>query len=62
MFETKGSLTQKHQSKNIKNYGSGIYNAKAATPKYKAIGEPMKRDDDTRNWVQDLPGPPKTYY
>ena len=24
MFETKGSLTQKHQSKNIKNYGSGV--------------------------------------
>ena len=48
--------------KPIKNYGSGIYNAKAATPKYKAIGEPMRRDDDTRNWVQDLPGPPKTYY
>ena len=48
--------------KPIKNYGSGIYNAKAATPKYKAIGEPMRRDDDTRNWVQDLPGKPKTYY
>jgi hypothetical protein len=48
--------------KPIKNYGSGIYNAKAATPKYKAIGEPMRRDDDTRNWVHDLPGKPKTYY
>ena len=48
--------------KPIKNYGSGIYNAKAATPKYKAIGEPMRRDDDTRNWVNDLPGPDKTYY
>jgi hypothetical protein len=29
--------------KPIKNYGYGIYNAKAATPKYKAIGEPMNR-------------------
>ena len=48
--------------KPIKNYGSGIYNAKAATPKYKAIGEPMRRDDDTRNWVHDLPGPEKKYY
>ena len=48
--------------KPIKNYGSGIYNAKAATPKYKAIGEPMPRDDDKRNWVQDLPGPDKKYY
>ena len=48
--------------KPIKNYGSGIYNAKAATPKYKAIGEPMRRDDDTRNWVHDLPGPDKKYY
>ena len=48
--------------KPIKNYGSGIYNAKAATPKYKAIGEPMPRDDDKRNWVHDLPGKPKTYY
>ena len=48
--------------KPVKNYGSGIYNAKAATPKYKAIGEPVRRDDDTRNWVHDLPGKPKTYY
>ena len=48
--------------KPIRNYGSGIYNAKAATPKYKAIGEPMRRDDDTRNWVHDLPGPDKKYY
>jgi hypothetical protein len=48
--------------KPIRNYGTGIYNAKAATPKYKAIGEPIRRDDDTRNWVHDLPGKPKTYY
>ncbi len=48
--------------KPVKNYGSGIYNAKAATPKYKAIGEPVRRDDDTRNWVFDLPGPDKKYY
>jgi hypothetical protein len=48
--------------KPVKNYGSGIYNAKAATPKYKAIGKPVKRDDDTRNWVHDLPGPDKKYY
>ncbi|MCX6197316.1 MAG: hypothetical protein NTY55_11840 [Flavobacteriia bacterium] len=48
--------------KPIKNYGSGIYNAKAATPKYKAIGDPMPRDDDKRNWVHDLPGPDKKYY
>ena len=48
--------------KPIKNYGSGIYNAKAATPKYKAIGEPIRRDDDTRNWVHDLPGLDKKYY
>jgi hypothetical protein len=48
--------------KPIKNYGSGIYNAKAATPKYKPIGEPMSRDNDTRNWVHDLPGPEKKYY
>lgn len=48
--------------KPIKNYGYGIYNAKAATPKYKAIGEPMRRDDDTRNWVHDLPGLDKKYY
>ncbi len=48
--------------KPVKIYGSGIYNAKAATPKYKAIGEPVRRDDDTRNWVHDLPGKPKTYY
>ena len=48
--------------KPIRNYGTGIYNAKAATPKYKPIGEPIRRDDDTRNWVHDLPGKPKTYY
>ena len=48
--------------KPVKNYGSGIYNAKTATPKYKPIGEPIRRDDDTRNWVHDLPGKPKTYY
>jgi len=48
--------------KPVKNYGSGIYNAKAATPKYKSIGEPVRRDDDTRNWVFDLPGPDKKYY
>ena len=48
--------------KPVRNYGSGIYNAKAAAPKYKAIGEPIRRDDDTRNWVHDLPGKPKTYY
>jgi hypothetical protein len=48
--------------KPIRNYGSGIYNAKTAKPKYKAIGEPIRRDDDTRNWVHDLPGKPKTYY
>ncbi len=48
--------------KPVKIYGSGIYNAKAATPKYKAIGEPVRRDDDTRNWVHDLPGPDKKYY
>jgi hypothetical protein len=52
-----------HESiKPIRNYGSGIYNAKTAKPKYKAIGEPIRRDDDTRNWVHDLPGKPKTYY
>ncbi len=52
-----------HESiKPVKNYGSGIYNAKAATPKYKPIGAPLRRDDDTRNWVFDLPGEPKTYY
>ena len=48
--------------KPLKNYGSGIYNAKTAKPKYKAIGEPVRRDDDTRNWVFDLPGPDKKYY
>ena len=48
--------------KPVRNYGSGIYNAKAATPKYKAIGEPIRRDDDTGSWVNDLPGKPKTYY
>jgi hypothetical protein len=48
--------------KPVRNYGSGIYNAKTATPKYKPIGEPMRRDNDTRNWVNDLPSPDKTYY
>jgi hypothetical protein len=48
--------------KPIRNYGSGIYNAKTAKPKYKAIGEPIRRDDDSRNWVHDLPGEPKSYY
>jgi hypothetical protein len=52
-----------HESiKPIRNYGSGIYNAKAAKPKYKAIGEPIRRDNDTRNWVYDLPGEDKKYY
>lgn len=52
-----------HESiKPIRNYGSGIYNAKTAKPKYKAIGEPIRRDDDTRNWVYDLPGEDKKYY
>jgi hypothetical protein len=48
--------------KPIKIYGSGIYNAKAVTPKYKPIGDPISKDDDKRNWVQDLPGPDKEYY
>jgi hypothetical protein len=48
--------------KPVRNYGTGIYNAKAATPKYKAIGEPIRRDDDKRNWVYDLPGEDKKYY
>jgi len=52
-----------HESiKPIRNYGSGIYNAKTAQPNYKAFGKPIRRDDDTRNWVHDLPGKPKTYY
>ena len=46
----------------IKYYGKGIYNAKTAQPNYKAFGKPIRRDDDTRNWVHDLPGKPKTYY
>ena len=46
----------------IKYYGKGIYNAKTAQPNYRAFGKPIRRDDDTRNWVQDLPGKPKTYY
>jgi hypothetical protein len=51
-----------HESiKPPKNYG-GLYNAKAAQPRYKALGEPIRRDDDTRNWVFDLPGPDKEYY
>ena len=48
--------------KPVRNYGSGIYNAKAAAPKYKAIGEPIRRDYDTGNWVYDLPGEDKIYY
>jgi hypothetical protein len=48
--------------KPVRNYGSGIYNAKAVTPKYKPIGDPISKDDDKRNWVQDLPGPDKEYY
>ena len=44
-----------------KNYG-GLYNAKAAQPRYKALGEPIRRDDDMRNWIADLPGEPKSYY
>ena len=52
-----------HESiKPVKNYGSGIYNAKAVPPKYKAIGKPVRRDDDTRNWAFDLPGPATKYY
>jgi len=51
-----------HESiKPPKNYG-GLYNAKTAKPRYKAIGEPIRRDDDGRNWVHDLPGEPKSYY
>ena len=51
-----------HESvKPPKNYG-GLYNAKAAQPRYKALGEPIRRDDDTRNWISDLPGEPKNYY
>jgi len=51
-----------HESiKPPKNYG-GLYNAKTAKPRYKAIGEPIRRDDDSRNWVHDLPGEPKSYY
>jgi hypothetical protein len=46
----------------IKYYGKGIYNAKTAQPNYRAFGKPIRRDDDTRNWVHDLPGKPKTYY
>ena len=48
--------------KPVRNYGSGIYNAKTAKPKYKAIGEPIRKDDDTRNWVYNLPGEDKKYY
>ena len=51
-----------HESvKPPKNYG-GLYNAKTAKPRYKALGEPIRRDDDTRNWIADLPGEPKSYY
>ena len=51
-----------HESiKPPKNYG-GLYNAKTAKPRYKAIGEPIRRDDDSRNWVHDLPGESKSYY
>lgn len=46
----------------IKYYGKGIYNAKTAQPNYRAFGKSIRRDDDTRNWVHDLPGKPKTYY
>jgi len=46
----------------IKYYGKGIYNAKTAQPNYRAFGKPIRSDDDTRNWVHDLPGKPKTYY
>jgi hypothetical protein len=46
----------------IKYYGKGIYNAKTAQPNYRAFGKPIRRDDDSRNWVHDLPGKPKTYY
>ena len=48
--------------KPIKNYGYGIYNAKAATPKYKTIGDPEPKDNDKSNWVNDLPGLDKEYY
>lgn len=51
-----------HESiKPPKNYG-GLYNAKTAKPRYKALGEPIRREDDSRNWVHDLPGEPKSYY
>jgi hypothetical protein len=51
-----------HESvKPPKSYG-GLYNAKTAKPRYKALGEPIRRDDDTRNWVYDLPGESKSYY
>lgn len=51
-----------HESvKPAKSYG-GLYNAKTAKPRYKALGEPIRRDDDIRNWVHDLPGEPKSYY
>jgi len=51
-----------HESvKPPKNYG-GLYNAKKAKPRYKALGEPIRREDDSRNWVHDLPGEPKSYY
>jgi hypothetical protein len=46
----------------IKYYGKGIYNAKTAQPTYRAFGKAIRRDDDSRNWVHDLPGKPKTYY
>ena len=48
--------------KPVRNYGSGIYNAKAATPKYRPIGDPEPKDNDKSNWVNDLPGPDKKYY
>ena len=48
--------------KPVRNYGSGIYNAKAATPKYRPIGDPEPKDNDKSNWVNDLPGPDKEYY
>jgi len=54
--------TYKGQMKNGLAHGKGIYNAKTAQPTYRAFGKAIRRDDDTRNWVYDLPGKPKTYY
>jgi len=47
--------------KPIKNYG-GLYNAKTAIPRYKPLGEPIKRDNDSGNWVYNLPSKDKEYY